>query len=168
MIGTDNQIEKINKILLEINFNNEKFLKDFNNIVVSMRFNSFIGNFLQRNEQEQRRIVEQAKYELKQKKIDELNWELKNVFNSFDGRKEELSSLFISSFEQNKIDEDEADLIHFIKTKSHLFLKNTKKKVFPLGSFYFKSFLFQKNSSVQNICRKVIRDFRFYYFSYGV
>ena len=168
MIGIDNQIEKINKILLEINFNNEKFLKDFNNIVVSMRFNSFIGNFLQRNEQEQRRIVEQAKYELKQKKIDELNWELKNVFNSFDGRKEELSSLFISSFEQNKIDEDEADLIHFIKTKSHLFFYNTKNKDFPIVIFYFKSFLFQKNSSVQNICRKVIRDFRFYYFSYGV
>lgn len=168
MIGIDQQVEKINKILLEINFNTEKFLKDFNNILVLMRFNSSIGNFLLINKQEQERVVEQARYELEQKKYDELNWELKNTLNSFDGRKEELSSLFISSFQQKKIDEDEADLIHFIKTKSHLFLKNTKKKVFSLGSFYYKSFLFQKNSTVQNVYRKVIRDFRFYYFGYGV
>lgn len=63
----------------------------------------------------------------------------------------------------------ESEIIEIIKEKPWYFLKNSRTKSFSSEpSFYFKSFLFQKNSGVQNICRKVVKDFRFYYFGYGV
>lgn len=63
----------------------------------------------------------------------------------------------------------ESEIIKIIQMKPWYFLKNSRTKIFSSGSsFYYKSFLFQKNSSIQNVCRKVIRDFRFYYFCFGV
>lgn len=64
----------------------------------------------------------------------------------------------------------ESEIIKIIQIKPWYFLKNSRTKSFSSEpSFYFKSFLFQKNSNIQrNVCRKITKDFRFYYFCFGV